>query len=101
MDSSSPGSSVHGISQARIQDGLSFPSLGDLPHPRIKSMSPALAGRFFTTEPPGKALEDIREGFNEKELDGGREIFRPGNRMRIVSMCLGIPRRSCNWSKGR
>ena len=64
-------------------------------------MSPALAGRFFTTEPPGKALEDIREGFNEKELDGGREIFRPGNRMRIVSMCLGIPRRSFNWSKGR
>ena len=64
-------------------------------------MPPALAGRFFTTEPPGKALEDTREGFNEKELDGGREIFRPGNCMRIVSMCQGIPQRSFSWSKGR
>lgn len=27
--------------------------------------------------------------FNEKELDGGSEIFRPGNCMGIVSVCLG------------
>ena len=26
----------------------------DLPGPGIKPVSPALAGRFFTTEPPGK-----------------------------------------------
>ena len=26
----------------------------DLPGPGIEPMSPALAGRFFTTEPPGK-----------------------------------------------
>ena len=34
--------------------GLSFPTLGDLPKPGIKSTSSALAGRFFTVEPPGK-----------------------------------------------
>ena len=34
--------------------GLPFPSPGDLPDPGIKPMSPALAGGFFTTEPPGK-----------------------------------------------
>ena len=34
--------------------GLSFPSPGDLPDPEIKLAVPALAGRFFTTEPPGK-----------------------------------------------
>ena len=34
--------------------GLPFPSPGDLP-PGIKPASPALAGRFFTTEPPGKS----------------------------------------------
>ena len=34
--------------------GLPFPSPGDLHDPRIEPMSPALAGRFFTTEPPGK-----------------------------------------------
>ena len=33
---------------------LPFPPLGDLPHPGIEPESPALAGRFFTTEPPGK-----------------------------------------------
>ena len=32
---------------------LPFPSSGDLPDPGIKSMSPTLAGGFFTTEPPG------------------------------------------------
>jgi len=33
---------------------LPFPFPGYLPDPRIKLVSPALAGRFFTTEPPGK-----------------------------------------------
>ena len=35
--------------------GLPFPSPEDLPDPGIKPVFPALAGRFFTTEPPGKA----------------------------------------------
>ena len=34
--------------------GLSFPSAGNLPDSGIKSISLALAGQFFTTEPPGK-----------------------------------------------
>ena len=34
--------------------GLPFPSPGNLPYPGIKPMSPELAGRFFTSEPPGK-----------------------------------------------
>ena len=40
--------SVHGISQARILEWVAVHFLGDLP------ASPALAGGFFTTEPPGK-----------------------------------------------
>ena len=35
---------------------LPFPSPGDLPIPGIKPTSPALAGRFFTTESPGKQI---------------------------------------------
>ena len=35
----------------RVGNGLPFPSPGDLPNPGIKPASPALAGRFFTTEP--------------------------------------------------
>ena len=53
MDRSWPGSSVCGISQARVWSGLPFPSPGDLPDPGIKPGSPALTGGFFTTEPPG------------------------------------------------
>ena len=37
--------------------GLPFPPPGDLPDPGIEPVSPmlpALAGGFFTTEPPGK-----------------------------------------------
>ena len=48
MNCSPPGSSVCGILQARILEGLPFPSPGDLPNPGIKPLSPALAGEFFT-----------------------------------------------------
>ena len=37
--------------------GLPFPSPGDIPDPEAKSMSSALAGAFFITEPPGKLLD--------------------------------------------
>ena len=59
MDCGPPGSSVHGIFQARILDWVSFPSPEDIPDPGINYASPvgpALAGRFFTTVPPGKPL---------------------------------------------
>ena len=36
--------------------GLPFPTPGDLSDPGIKSVSHALAGRFFTTAPPGKPI---------------------------------------------
>ena len=52
MDCSPPGSSVHGILQARTLSGLPFPPPGDLPHPGVEPgclMSPAVAGKFFTT----------------------------------------------------
>ena len=46
-----------GFSRKEYWSGLPFPSPGDLPHPGIESASPVaptLAGRLFTTEPPGK-----------------------------------------------
>ena len=58
MDFSLPGSSVHGILQARILEWVAFPSPGDLPDPGIKLGSPA--GRVFmvrvTREAPGGHL---------------------------------------------
>ena len=54
MDCSPPGSSVRGIFQKQeCWSGLSFPSPGDLPNPRIKPRSPALQVGFLS-EPPGK-----------------------------------------------
>ena len=52
-DYSPPGSSVHGISQARILEWVAISSSRDLPDPGIEPRSLALAGRLFTTEPPG------------------------------------------------
>ena len=44
-----------GFPRQEYWGGLPFPSPGDLPDPGIKPrspMSPALAGGFFTSEPP-------------------------------------------------
>ena len=60
MDCSPPGSSVHGIFQARLLEWLPFPNPEHIPGPRIEPMSfvsLALAGKFFTTAPPGKYSE--------------------------------------------
>ena len=54
MDCSPPGSSVHGILQARILEWVAFPPPGNLPNSGIKPVSSALVGGFFTTEPLGK-----------------------------------------------
>ena len=54
----SPGS-VHGRFQQEHWSGLPFPSPGNLPNPGVKLaslVSPALAGRFFTTASPGKPV---------------------------------------------
>ena len=53
MDSSPPGSSVHGILQARILGWVAMPSCRGSSQPRdwtqVFYTSPALAGGFFTT----------------------------------------------------
>ena len=45
------------FSREEYGSGFPFPTPGDLPNPGIEPAapaSPALAGGFFTTEPPGK-----------------------------------------------
>ena len=48
-----------GFPKQEYWSGLPSPSLGDLSDPRIEFASPALAGRFFTTEPPRKPLSHV------------------------------------------
>ena len=57
VDCSPPSLSMW-LSPQEHQSGLPFPPPGDLPNPKIKPVSltsPALAGRFFTTELRGKS----------------------------------------------
>ena len=66
MNCSPPGSSIHGISQARILEWVAISFSRDLPYPGIP-VSPALAGGFFITEPPApcsprRQRKDHREG---------------------------------------
>ena len=67
----------HGLQPARLLcpwdfpgqehwSGLPFPSPGDLPHPGIETMSPALRGKFFTTELSGKPLHTYQNDQNPK-----------------------------------
>ena len=72
-DCSPPGASVHGIPQARILEWAPCPPPGDLPGPGIESpslVSPAQAGRFFTTRVTQEACHmtwfSIVEKCNEK-----------------------------------
>ena len=56
MDCSPPGSSVRGISQVRILELLFPPPAGIFPTQGSNPHLLHLAGRFFTTEPPGKSI---------------------------------------------
>ena len=54
---SPPGSSVHGILQARIVEWVACPPPGDLPHPGIETeslASPALEVDSLPAKPSGK-----------------------------------------------
>ena len=56
MDCSPPGSSAHGIFQARILEWVAVLSPGDLPKPGIETGSPALQADALPSEPPGKPI---------------------------------------------
>ena len=65
---------------------LPFPSPGDLPHPGTEPTPPTVAGRFFTTEPPGKPI-------NSNGLIYGCEHLTPHRATWNVAIFHGTPRR--------
>ena len=60
-DCSPPGSSVHGISQARILEWVATSSSRGSSRPRDWTQVSSIAGRLFTTEPQGKPVIRIQE----------------------------------------
>ena len=74
MDHSPPGSSgdfLFGFPRQEYWSRMPFSTPGDIPDPGIKPTylaSLASAGRFFTTVPPGKPLQNVTTG---EKLDKG------------------------------
>ena len=95
MDCSPPGSSVHGIPQARIQEWVAISSPRGSSQSRIKPAAPALAGGFFTTEWPG-----VNQKLLLWKLSWAMEkiLFtkaRPVISMGINSCCIWVVRDYC------
>ena len=59
MDCSLPGSSLHGISQARILERVVIYSSSGSSPPRDRTCISCIAGRFFTTEQPAQACDTL------------------------------------------
>ena len=70
-----------GFPRQEYWSGLPFPSPGDLPSPGVKPESPALAGGFFTTKPPGKPGIGERsfKTLNASGKSGGDSVLIPRN----------------------
>ena len=59
-----------GFARQEYWRGLPFPSVGDLCEPGIEPESPALAGGFLTTEPPGKLIVEVVLQYMNLEICG-------------------------------
>ena len=72
-----------GFSRQQYWSGLPFPSPGNLPDPGIEPESPALAGRFFTTEQPGKPPCVLHVSISAFQCEKGW----PDNRL-MIDICI-------------
>ena len=96
IDSRLPVSSVPGIFQTRILEWVAISSARDLLDPVFETASlasPALAGRFFTTVPPGKPINLIEQTiiFPNKENTDVRD-FPGGPVARTPQFQCRLPR---------
>ena len=60
-----------GFFRLEFWTGLPFPPPGNLPYPGMEPPFPAVAGRFFTTELPGKSYIHVNCGKIEKKFFSG------------------------------
>ena len=75
-----------GFSKQEYWSGLPFTPPGDLPDPGIKPTSPALAGEFFITEPPGKSQVEGETRIKKEQngmVEGGKAGEKSGPRVLI------------------
>ena len=72
VDCSLPGSSIHGILQARILEWIAISFSGDLPNPGIKPVSPALQADALPSELPGNPGNEWTNAIC-RNMDGPRD----------------------------
>ena len=75
---------------------LPFPTPWDLPNPGIRPMSPALAGGFFTTEPPGKTQKWFLWFYFLYTINVLVAYSQPCPKMTWVGWCISVPTPHCN-----
>ena len=88
-----------GYSKQEYWNGLPFPPPGDLPNPRIKPaslMSPALAGRFFTTNTIWEAPKHLWDLIKDKILMVSPQPYDQGNSPTESCMVQLLPRGQSN-----
>ena len=116
-----PGSSVHGILQARILQWVAMPSFRRSSWPRDQipfSCGSCIAGRFFTSETPGGKIQHAKHCTLKKKKKKNSyflhcffsfslsRISLPGSAM-LISLfrdsykylfSFSLPNSICNWS---
>ena len=100
MDGSPPGSSVHGILQARIPEWAAISFSRGSSQPRDQtciSWGSCFADRFFSTEPPGKALVNETNHTTQSMTTALMPILLLGENLRVsqspspTSTSLSVP----------
>ena len=95
MDCSPPGSSV-GLSQQEYWRELPCPPPGELPDAEIEltsAVAPALAGKFFTTEPPWKPISTqciLINGSNYGGSDRKKDECKKGKVVKNLKLLTSI-----------
>ena len=91
------------FSRQEYLSGLPFPPSGDLPTQRLNPyllQSPATAGGFFTTEPPGKPLvKQIYWGKKKKNLHKMKTVLKNSkcNLIFFREKAYKIVPQQCSW----
>ena len=74
VNCSQPGSSVHGVLQARFLELAAIPfSRGKLPNPGTEARSPALQADFSRSEPPGPGLLAVQSNGLNSSPEGSQK----------------------------
>ena len=88
VDCSPLSASVHGIFQVRIVEWVAISSSpGHLPEPEIKPASLALAGGFFTTQPPGKPTSFHIHWINHSHVQNVYHLVRTSHPKKLIGRC--------------